>query len=109
MTQPKLDLQALLTHLPLFRNLAPEQLTLMAGAAREARVQKNAYLLVQPRESSLLHLDLNKNLIASKLGLTPETFSPLLGQLGHDGLIAVAGPEIRLLDPEGLERRLFTS
>lgn len=73
MTQPKLDLQALLTHLPLFRNLAPEQLTLMAGAAREARVQKNAYLL------------------------------------GHDGLIAAAGPEIRLLDPEGLERRLFTS
>jgi CRP-like cAMP-binding protein len=47
-------------------------------------------------------LPLNKNLIASRLNLTPETFSRVLQRLMSAQLIQVAGREVRVLNPEGL-------
>ena len=61
------------------------------------------YLLGQPHEGSLTPLLFNKRIIASKLGLTPETFSRALHQLCADGLIAVDNAIVRIHDRDGLE------
>jgi CRP-like cAMP-binding protein len=50
----------------------------------------------------LVTLPVNKNLIASRLNLTPETFSRMLHQLSEAALIDVNGRDIQLLDLEGL-------
>ena len=49
-----------------------------------------------------LTLPAGKALIASKLNLTPETFSRVLRELQQAGLIAVDGREIKLLESAGL-------
>jgi len=43
-----------------------------------------------------------KNVIASKLGIQPETFSRIEARLVRDGLVAIHGPNIVLRDLEGL-------
>ena len=67
------------------------------------------YLLEQPRNGSLTSFPVNKNIIASKLGLTPETLSRLLHQLSSTGLIAVDGKEVMLLDLPALEEKLLVN
>ncbi|MDT3678106.1 MAG: Crp/Fnr family transcriptional regulator [Burkholderiaceae bacterium] len=47
-------------------------------------------------------LDTSKGVIASRLNLTPEHFSRILGELSHEKLITVKGAEITILDPERL-------
>lgn len=55
------------------------------------------YLLSLSNEGGgLMHLP-NKKMIASKLGLTPETFSRALGQLAQSGFISVHGSKIQIL------------
>ncbi|HWS75518.1 MAG TPA: Crp/Fnr family transcriptional regulator [Quisquiliibacterium sp.] len=51
-------------------------------------------------------LDANKGVIASRLNLTPEHFSRILGELSHEGAIAVRGAEITILDPGRLRSQL---
>jgi len=51
-----------------------------------------------------LTLPVNKNLIASRLNLTPETFSRMLHQLSEANLITVTGRDIQLLDVAGLRQ-----
>jgi CRP-like cAMP-binding protein len=51
-------------------------------------------------------LDANKGVIASRLNLTPEHFSRILGELSHEGAIAVKGAEITILDPCRLRSQL---
>ena len=41
--------------------------------------------------------------VASLLGTTPEAFSRGLRRLADDGLIAIEGPRVTLLDPDALE------
>ena len=50
-----------------------------------------------------LRLPASKQVIASRLNLTPETFSRTLHHLVEEELIAMNGREITILDPEGLE------
>ena len=50
-------------------------------------------------------LPAQKNLVASRLNLTPEYFSRILHDLSAEGLIRVEGREIEILDPEGLAAR----
>ncbi len=57
------------------------------------------YLLHQPIEEGKTRLRFDKRVIASKLGLKPETFSRALQQLKMQGLIAVKGASILILDP----------
>lgn len=47
-------------------------------------------------------LDTSKGVIASRLNLTPEHFSRILGELSQEKLITVKGAEITILDPERL-------
>jgi CRP-like cAMP-binding protein len=61
-----------------------------------------SYLLSLPREHGLLRLPIKKNVIASKLGLTPETFSRMLSQLSQSGLISVDGKEVLIHDEAAL-------
>jgi|SRR5690606_973393 len=68
-----------------------------------------AYLLAQPREEGEMRFPFNKSLIASKLGLTPETLSRLLHQLSEGGVIEVDGKRVRIVDAAALEVRLFSS
>ncbi len=48
-------------------------------------------------------LPASKNVIASRLNLTPETFSRILHHLAQEGLIRVSGRQIELPDPAALK------
>lgn len=65
------------------------------------------YLLSQPREGGETRFPFNKSVIASKLGLTPETLSRLLHQLVEGGLISVEGKRVLIPDAEALEQRMY--
>lgn len=65
------------------------------------------YLLSQPREDGDMRFPFNKSIIASKLGLTPETLSRLLHQLAEADLISVEGKRVHIPDPAALERRIY--
>ncbi|QNM95128.1 Crp/Fnr family transcriptional regulator [Chitinimonas koreensis] len=112
----KQDIYAAIDHDPSFarRMLAGLSLRLHALVQDiEAVNLQNAtqrvagYLLRQPREDGQIHLSVNKNVVASKLGLTPETLSRLLGQLSGKGYIAVEGRDVQLLDAAALEALLY--
>ena len=81
-----------------------EKITLHPAVSRLA-----GYLIEQaPSDvppTSGIHLTAPKNVIASRLGIQPETFSRLAGRLMKDGLIRVRGQDIVLLDVEGLRAR----
>ncbi|MCO5102308.1 MAG: Crp/Fnr family transcriptional regulator [Burkholderiaceae bacterium] len=51
-------------------------------------------------------LDTSKGVIASRLNLTPEHFSRILGELSQEKLITVKGAEITILDPDRLREFL---
>lgn len=78
-----------------------ERLTLHPAVSRLA-----GYLVAQassevPRSHGV-HLTAPKNVIASRLGIQPETFSRVAARLMKDGLIRVQGQDVVLLDVEGL-------
>ena len=81
-----------------------EMLTLHSAVSRLA-----GYLVEQASsgvlQSTGVHLNAPKNVIASRLGIQPETFSRVAGRLMKDGLIQVRGQDIVLLDVEGLHAR----
>ncbi len=49
-----------------------------------------------------VHLSMPKNVLASRLGVQPETFSRILGRLSKEGLLRVNRQDIVLADLEGL-------
>ncbi len=57
---------------------------------------------VAPRDGVVLELPVSKNVLASRLGTVPETFSRALKRLQDDGLIAVRGKQIRIVSGAGL-------
>ncbi len=57
-------------------------------------------------ELSAIHLSIPKNIIASRLSITPETFSRIMMQLSKKTLIEVHGNDITLLDVDGLRALL---
>ena len=81
-----------------------EKLTLHSAVSRLA-----GYLVEQiPRDAHVsrgVHLPAPKNVIASRLGIQPETFSRTAARLIKDGLIRVQGQDVVLLDVEGLRAR----
>ncbi|QEL55059.1 Crp/Fnr family transcriptional regulator [Chromobacterium paludis] len=71
----------------------------------ESALQRVIGYLLQQLEGegpAMLTLEANKNLVASRLNLTPETFSRVLQQLSKAGLLEVHGRELRLPDPGAL-------
>lgn len=73
-------------------------------STRNATQRVIGYLLANhgDAEASVIDLPASKALIASRLNLTPETFSRVLHDLQQRGLIEVDGRTIRLLDRDGL-------
>lgn len=65
-----------------------------------------SYLLNLPRTGDVVQLPFHKKTIASKLGLTPETFSRLLQQLINKGQIAVRGRNVEFRDEASLRAQL---
>ena len=57
----------------------------------------------EPGAPITFQLPAGKAVIASRLNITPETFSRLLHDLSSSGLITVRGRDITLLDPEKLQ------
>ncbi len=60
---------------------------------------------VSPTDGAVLELDIGKNVLASRLGTVPETFSRTLKKLQEEGKIRVRGRQIRVLSAD----RLFAS
>ncbi|KST66175.1 Crp/Fnr family transcriptional regulator [Mastigocoleus testarum] len=87
-------------HLRRFARLV-EDLSLKEVPARLA-----VYLL-DLREShgniGMIQLDISKSQLAALLGTIPETLSRVFYKLSSEGLIAIHGSEIQLLDLEGLK------
>lgn len=67
-----------------------------------ARERLASYLSSLDATSGIAHLPAAKSLIAARLGMTKETLSRLLRLLSDEGLIAVAGRDIRVVDPARL-------
>jgi CRP-like cAMP-binding protein len=75
-------------------------------STRNASQRVIGYLLAAHDDGDageVIDLPASKALIASRLNLTPETFSRVLHDLQQGGLIAVDGRTIRLLDRTGLQ------
>jgi len=54
------------------------------------------------RDGAVYELDVSKNVLASRLGTVPETFSRTLKKLQEEGKIRVKGKQIRILKAESL-------
>ncbi|NMM26700.1 MAG: Crp/Fnr family transcriptional regulator [Glaciimonas sp.] len=70
--------------------------------SQSAKQRLAEYLLRQSRReiSADIELVAKKSLIASRLSLTPETLSRLFHDLSAEGLIAISGRRIKILDFE---------
>lgn len=73
----------------------------------ENPVQRVAGYLLQQTDTPeadhfVVHLPVNKNLIASRLSLAPETFSRVLHQLNDAGFLEVDGKDIKVNNPSGM-------
>ena len=71
----------------------------------EAKGRVACYLLARcPEERRALVLDVSKGVLASRLSITPETFSRVTRQLVTDGVIVVDGAHVTVLDRDALSR-----
>ena len=85
-----------------------DRLTLHSATFRLA-----SYLLEELQKSLAtdytIQLDAPKSVLASKLGIQPETFSRILNRLSGKGLIEVEGQAIRVANLDGLKDQLLES
>lgn len=86
-----------------FENLMRDIETVHLSTAFERVVR---YLLGQPHQEMHTALIVNKRMIASKLGLTPETFSRVLKQLIQQELITVKGSTVCIHGRSELENMI---
>jgi CRP/FNR family transcriptional regulator len=76
-------------------------------ALREVPARLATYLLslsAQVDHAETVELDLPKGQLAAMLGTTPETLSRVFYKLSRDGLIAMEGYKVKLLDPDRLNQ-----
>jgi CRP/FNR family transcriptional regulator len=79
-----------------------EQLSLASIRARLAQYLLNRHGLLEPGALGRVHLGLSKRALASRLGTVPETLSRSLAGLVREGVVALDGRRVRVLDPEAL-------
>ena len=79
-----------------------EQLSLASIRARLAQYLLNRQELLQPGRAGWVHLGVSKRALASRLGTVPETLSRSLAALVRDGVVALDGRRVHVLDPEAL-------
>ena len=63
------------------------------------------YLSEEQGNTEAVELEISKGQLASLLGTIPETLSRIFAKMSEEGLIAVEGRTIRILDREGLVDR----
>jgi CRP/FNR family transcriptional regulator len=63
------------------------------------------YLSEEKGNADTIELEISKGQLASLLGTIPETLSRIFAKMSEEGLIAVEGRTIRILDREGLVDR----
>jgi CRP-like cAMP-binding protein len=63
------------------------------------------YLSEEKGNADTIELEISKGQLASLLGTIPETLSRIFAKMSEEGLIAVEGRTIRILDREGLADR----
>ncbi len=63
------------------------------------------YLLEEQKNEDVVELEISKGQLASLLGTIPETLSRIFAKMSEEGLIAVEGRTIRVLDKERLADR----
>ncbi len=61
------------------------------------------YLASEQSQAQTVVLPISKGQLASLLGTIPETLSRIFTKMSQQGIIAVNGSEIQLIDPKGLE------
>lgn len=79
-----------------------DELTLQTASCRVASFLWNHWSLVKEQGDSI-ELQVPKGVIASRLSVTPETFSRILHNLSDHGVIRVDGSRVDILDDEGLQ------
>jgi CRP/FNR family transcriptional regulator len=57
---------------------------------------------VAGKDGTIYELDISKNVLASRLGTVPETFSRALKKLQDEGKIRVKGKQIRIIKADSL-------
>ncbi|MDB5888929.1 MAG: hypothetical protein JWM03_1801 [Rhodocyclales bacterium] len=68
-----------------------------------------SFLLSQPRDGNSTRFPFSKSIIASKLGLSPETLSRLLNQFSREGLISVHGRVVVIHQPDAFSIQRFAA
>ena len=63
------------------------------------------YLSEEQGNTDVIELEISKGQLASLLGTIPETLSRIFAKMSEEGLIAVEGRTIRILDRDGLADR----
>ncbi|MES9832221.1 MAG: Crp/Fnr family transcriptional regulator [Candidatus Thiodiazotropha sp. DIVDIV] len=79
-----------------------DDLTLQSASCRVASFLWNRWSLVKAQGDSI-ELQAPKGVIASRLSVTPETFSRILHNFSDQGVIRVDGSRVDILDDEGLQ------
>ncbi|HLD66364.1 MAG TPA: Crp/Fnr family transcriptional regulator [Pseudomonas sp.] len=99
--QPKICLDILAgMSIHLHQRLREIDLLTLANASR--RVVNYLFQERDQGNGGLIRLQVSKRLVASKLGIQPETFSRILHRLVDGGLIAMERRTIRILDESNL-------
>jgi len=104
-TQPQLCMQ-LLSSLSARLTQRLQQIDSLTSTNVSQRVVRYLFQELQAARSGVIDLDLPKRLIASQLGIQPETFSRILHRLTDAGLIAVQRRRIEILDRNSLSAYL---
>lgn len=98
--QPKICLD-ILAGLSMHLHQRLKEIDILTQANASRRVI-NYLFQEHDRSNGIIHLQVAKRLVASKLGIQPETFSRILHRLVDDGLIAMERRNIRILDERSL-------
>jgi len=76
-----------------------DSLSLQSATCRVA-----GYLIKRvPSDAASFELEVPKGVVASRLSVKPETFSRILKNLSSEGLVAIKGSRVEVLDRAGLE------
>lgn len=75
-------------------------------ALREVPARLAAYVLrlAKGQAATTVVLDLPKTQLAAQLGTIPETLSRVFGKLTREGLMALDGNQVTILDRRGLQQ-----
>ena len=79
-----------------------EQLSLASIRSRLAQYLLARLAAVSRSTDGWVHLGVSKRALASRLGTVPETLSRSLAALVREGVVALDGRRVRVLDPEAL-------